>query len=520
MANSYIPRWQNISVNFNDANSMMDTAISGVSKAGTVFDKMRQGILDEEQRAIENARAAEAAALAQADLDERIRANRADEAHAAATLAEQIRATKEEEKYNNGMLGLRIREEQRILDDEKAADLAREDLPAFLAYAGKRTALTDALNTADNNLKTLKTLGQGRYDASRPQDATNWKTYDEALAEATQKQSDANLALSQFDANNPVPFKLSAKHLPLAASEAGRQTLMQEFYRQRGGRGYMQFSPLEVNMATQELANLTEQQKKDEEQKRLNAMSEQNFGKAAHLQEHYTKFGFADHEARNLTKLTMAVQKAAKTEGAKLSNIDVANYILASADKKAPATSWMGKLWEGFFGDPTLELNDAAVDSYVQDILKDLRIQPTGSGTNGGNNKNKLVPTKLPQNENSKARIAKEVVKHEQTTGKDATPEDVAAIEARLALSDYDEEAAYVAANYDVATILKNLTSAQKRSLGIHNKTKLSLADIENIRNTSEIGRRAVFEGSWAKRQNGGVDLIPSVRYWYNQLTK
>ena len=55
MANSYIPKWQNISVNFNDANSMMNTAMGGISKAGTVFSKLRDDIAAEEQRAAEAA---------------------------------------------------------------------------------------------------------------------------------------------------------------------------------------------------------------------------------------------------------------------------------------------------------------------------------------------------------------------------------------------------------------------------------------------------------------------------------
>lgn len=55
MANSYIPKWQNISVNFSDANSMMDTAMGGISKAGTVFSKLRDDIIAEEQRAAEAA---------------------------------------------------------------------------------------------------------------------------------------------------------------------------------------------------------------------------------------------------------------------------------------------------------------------------------------------------------------------------------------------------------------------------------------------------------------------------------
>lgn len=74
MANSYIPRWQNISVNFNDANSMMNTAMGGISKAGTVFSKLRDDITAEEQRAAE-------AAYKQQVFDENVRQFEAQQAY-------------------------------------------------------------------------------------------------------------------------------------------------------------------------------------------------------------------------------------------------------------------------------------------------------------------------------------------------------------------------------------------------------------------------------------------------------
>lgn len=74
MANSYIPKWQNISVNFNDANSMMNTAIGGISKAGTVFSKLRDDIAAEEQRAAE-------AAYKQQVFDENVRQFEAQQAY-------------------------------------------------------------------------------------------------------------------------------------------------------------------------------------------------------------------------------------------------------------------------------------------------------------------------------------------------------------------------------------------------------------------------------------------------------
>ena len=48
-------RWDSINANFNDANSAMDNSIRGISQVGTVFGDLRKSILDEEQRAVDNA---------------------------------------------------------------------------------------------------------------------------------------------------------------------------------------------------------------------------------------------------------------------------------------------------------------------------------------------------------------------------------------------------------------------------------------------------------------------------------
>ena len=506
--------WKSITPDFSGANTAMANATKSISQAGTVFEKMREGILAEEQRAIENQRA-------QDTLNETIRAHQANEAHNAAVLAEQIRSAEAQEQYRQNQLGLQLREEQRMLANQKAADAARDDLATLLTYSGQRGALTDAIGTATTELDTLTKLGQNRYDASKPADAKEWKSYDDALTAARQKKLDAESALATFDKEKKAPFQLAPGWSKLVTSEAGRQELLQEFYRKRNGSGYMQFSPNEVLRATQEYKSLAEQQSKDLEMQRANTINEQNFGKAAHLQDHYTKMGFADHEARNLTKLTLATQKALKKEGAKLSNIDVADYILSIAKKDAPATSWAGSLSESIFGGPELELTDKGVDSYVQDILNDLRIKPASSNGSGANNdKAQTTPTKLPDNNASKGRIESAVLKFERQTGKEATPEDIAAIEAGLAKEDYEMDLKYVEANYDVPTILKNLTSAQKRNLGLHGKTRLSQKDLKAIEKLGQSGSRAIFEGMHAKKLSGGPDYGAATSYWWHQLTK
>lgn len=85
-------QWNQIGANFNDANSAMRNATEGISKAGTIFGELRRQIIEEEQKAIDNAYREKAFnenvrqfglkhALEQDNLNERIRANKAGEAN-------------------------------------------------------------------------------------------------------------------------------------------------------------------------------------------------------------------------------------------------------------------------------------------------------------------------------------------------------------------------------------------------------------------------------------------------------
>ena len=47
--------WNSVNANFNDVNSAMGNSIIGISQAGTIFGELRKSILDEEQRAVDNA---------------------------------------------------------------------------------------------------------------------------------------------------------------------------------------------------------------------------------------------------------------------------------------------------------------------------------------------------------------------------------------------------------------------------------------------------------------------------------
>lgn len=83
-------QWNDVRVNFNDPNSAMSNAQSSISKVGTVFGELKKTILDEEQKAIENA-------YRQKVFDENVRQFGLQYALNQDKLAEQIRSNKANE---------------------------------------------------------------------------------------------------------------------------------------------------------------------------------------------------------------------------------------------------------------------------------------------------------------------------------------------------------------------------------------------------------------------------------------
>ena len=184
MANSYIPKWQNISVNFNDANSMMNTAMDGISKAGTVFSKLRDDITAEEQRAAE-------AAYKQQVFDENVRQFEAQQA------------------YN---------EEQKRLDRLHAFDLEtkrHENNKAIKQLEIK--ANTEAKNLEKQRYNQAVAIGQTAYNEAR----ANGGSYAASL-DASKK---ALLAAGLAD----VKINYVATFVPTAEQNAALGTLSKEY---------------------------------------------------------------------------------------------------------------------------------------------------------------------------------------------------------------------------------------------------------------------------------------------------
>ena len=93
-------QWNDVKVNFNDANYAMANAREGISKAGTVFGELRKAILDEEQKAVENA-------YKQKVFDENIRQFCLQYALNQDKLAEQIRSNQATEAFRDKDLAAR-----------------------------------------------------------------------------------------------------------------------------------------------------------------------------------------------------------------------------------------------------------------------------------------------------------------------------------------------------------------------------------------------------------------------------
>ncbi len=84
-------RWNSVNANFNDVNSAMGNSISGISQAGTVFGNLRKSILDEEQRAVDNA-------FREKQFDEQVSQFAATHGLNEEQLKEQIRHSQESER--------------------------------------------------------------------------------------------------------------------------------------------------------------------------------------------------------------------------------------------------------------------------------------------------------------------------------------------------------------------------------------------------------------------------------------
>lgn len=366
MANSYIPRWQNISVDFNDANSMMKNAMTSISDAGTVFDKMRQGILDEEQRAIENARAAEAAALAQAELNERIRANQADEANAAAVLQEQIRHAKEMETVAAGGLKLQQDADARSRADReagaKAADILYEMQHGAQGVNSALAALKAAETMTPEMFEEAKLSG-GMINSDTKQAYANIDEYRKAL-DAKYKTLNADFATKYPKLGNAGFEDLS--------SATGLERQFGRIYRQLGGTGLgTEYLPNYITRGVSLESKAAEADMAAKIEAAKNArLSEIEYGSWDKIVGTLTKSGIGAADAQAIGSTILGVQRALKSKGINISNKDVFNRIAETVNLPNDKKGVIGKGWDWLWGGDRASLGKYGMNSAVNDLIK------------------------------------------------------------------------------------------------------------------------------------------------------
>lgn len=166
-------QWNDVRVNFNDPNSAMSNAQSSISKVGTVFGELKKTILDEEQKAIENA-------YKQRIFDENVRQFGLQHALNQDKFAEEQLQNKLTNEYRNKKLMLdnefnnrKLAQEMRIAEGSwaNARQLQQMRINAENAprqrkaqgYDNARATYADVLNKTGNVDKALSAAEQAFY---------------------------------------------------------------------------------------------------------------------------------------------------------------------------------------------------------------------------------------------------------------------------------------------------------------------------------------------------------------------
>lgn len=153
-------QWKDVNVNFNDVNSAMANAREGISKAGTVFGELRKAILDEEQKAIDNAHR-------QKVLDENVRQFGLQHALNQDKLTEQIRANQANEfntrrgqdlNYKSAMANVGAQNARLAFEQNKWNTLQSEKKSDREALASIADNLFASRNELDKKITDTQTL--------------------------------------------------------------------------------------------------------------------------------------------------------------------------------------------------------------------------------------------------------------------------------------------------------------------------------------------------------------------------
>lgn len=210
-------QWKDVSANFNDTNSAMANAREGISKAGTVFGELRKAILDEEQRAVENA-------YKQKVFDENVRQFGLQHALNQDKLAEQIRANQANEantrrgqdlNYKSSMAGVGVQNARLAFEQNKWNTLQSEkerDREALASIADNLFASRSELDKKIANTEALRDKATNSTDKAMFESTLGMLKQERAGMTATSLDNQYRIEAARKGINvKETPFTSEAK---------------------------------------------------------------------------------------------------------------------------------------------------------------------------------------------------------------------------------------------------------------------------------------------------------------------
>lgn len=488
-------QWNQIKPDFSSSNASMRNAMTGVSEAGTVFDKMRQGILDEEQRAIENARAASAAALAQAELDERIRANQADETNAAAALAEQMRHAKATEAV--AAAGLKLQQDAVALNranieaGTKAADILYEMQHGAQGVNNALAALKAAEAMTPEMFEEAKLSG-GMINPDTKQAYANIDEYRKALGVSYDKLN-ADFALKYPKLGNAGFEDLS--------TSTGLERQFGRIFRQLGGTGLgTEYLPNYISRGVATESKLAEADAAAKIEAAKNTrLSEIEYGSWDKVVGTLTKSGIGIADAQVIGSTILGVQRALKTKGINVSNKEVFNRIAETVNLPNDKKGVIGKGWDWLWGGDRASLGKYGMNNAVNDFTK-LWEKP---GTTNPEKTPSASPTKIDDLTPEQQTAARDWLRKEQLTAEANEQNfDPTAAEQQIVNQINEQDHKYVSLFIkDVPSLLKKYTNEELKTLGLTKKsTALTKAQLSKLRKIkSDAVREALPFYAWTE---------------------
>lgn len=471
--------WKQIKPDFSSSNNSMQNAMSGLSSAGTVFEKMREGILAEEQRAIENARAADAAALAQAELDERIRANQADEAHAAATLAEQMRHAKATEAA--AATGLKLQQDAVALN---RANIEAGTKAADILYEMQHGA--QGVNNALAALKAAEAMTPEMFEEAKLSGGMINPDTKQAYADVDEYRKALGVNYDKLNADFALKYpKLGSAGFEDLSTSTGLERQFGRIFRQLGGTGLgTEYLPNYISRGVATESELAKADAVAKVEAAKNArLSELEYGSWDKINGILTKSGFGAVDAQAIGSTILGVQRALKSAGMNVSNKEVFNRIMETASLPNDKKGIIGKGWDWLWGGDRASLGKYGMNNAVGDFTK----LWGESGTTDSKKTPDAAPTKIDDLTPEQQTEARDWLRKQQLTAEaNEQSFDPVTAEQQIVNQINEQDHKYVSLFIqDVPALLKKYTNEELKTLGLTKKsatlTKAQLNKLKKI---------------------------------------